>query len=276
MGSGFGNAAHPRRELRVFRMHNQSVQGRSQLLRLGIVGVVVMACVALLSTVASMQRYSVHPDTTTTEALLHALRSRNKLFKVLSDDVVYDRYARVYAREIRFPNGKQFSFDIWGRVWKNDSFSVVTVVPFDRATGTFTLVREYNIAHARFVYSFPQGCVERSKHRTNQAAAAAELEEEAQLRCDNWINLLEGDEGVGAPQDKYQRESVFYYLCTDASHVDDPAALDPEENIQIVHGVSSTQLRELVAAGALQSNNIAAAVMGMDKLRQLRLLPMKV
>ncbi|CAN8075838.1 unnamed protein product [Agarophyton chilense] len=215
----------------------------------------------------------VHPDTTTTANLLQALREREKAFQLVSDSVVYDRYARVYSREVKFPDGKQFAFDVWGRVWKNDSFAVVTVVPFDRRTNTFTLIREYNIAHARYVYSFPQGQMERAKHKSVHMGAAAELEEEAQLECNEWVNLLEGDEGRGAPQDKYQRETVHYFLCTAAHHVEDAADVDEEENIEVVHGVTSSQLRELAAAGALQSNNIAAALMGIDKLRRLRLLP---
>jgi len=214
-----------------------------------------------------------HPDTTTTANLLKSLQEREKTFSVLSDKVVYDRYARVYSRDIRFPDGKEFAFDIWGRVWKNDSFTVVTVVPFDRRTRTFTLTREYNIAHARFVYSFPQGQMERTKHASVQIAAAAELEEEAELKCDDWTNLLGGDDGRGAPQDKYQRETVHYFLCASASHVDDAAGTDPEENIEVVHGITTQQLRDLIAAGALQSNNMAAALMAIDKLRFMRLLP---
>lgn len=217
--------------------------------------------------------HSAHPDTTTTFELLSALHKREAKYKVLSDDVVYDRYARVYSRKVQFPNGKQFAFDVWGRVWKNDSFGVVTVVPFDRATQTFTLIREYNIAHARFSYVFPTGQMERAKHSSNEVAAAAELEEEAQLRCNHWLNLLGADGGRGAPQDKYQREAVFYYLCTDAEHVDNAAQLDDEEEIEVVHGVTPEQLHGLVAAGAMQSNQIAASLLALDKLRNLHLLP---
>lgn len=213
-----------------------------------------------------------HPHTATTPALLHALRARAAKYSVLSEAVVYDRYARVYSRKVQFPDGKKFEFDVWGRVWKNNSFAVVTVVPFDRATRTFTLVREYNIAHARFAYVFPTGQMEREKHASNEVAAAAELEEEAQLRCRHWINLL-GAEGRGAPQDKYQREEVFYYLCTDAEHVEDAAAGDEEEDMDVVHGVTPLQLRELVQAGAMQSNQIAASLLALDKLRSLHLLP---
>ncbi|PXF42893.1 hypothetical protein BWQ96_07340 [Gracilariopsis chorda] len=234
---------------------------------------VLLAAVALTLYLSPLSTTPPHPDTTTTSNLLKALQQRQTSYKVLSDKVVYDRYARVYSRQIRFPDGRQFDFDVWGRVWKNDSFAVVTVVPFDRPTKTFTLVREYNIAHARYVYSFPQGQYERSKHRSIRHGAAAELEEEAHLQCDEWVNLLHNDLGRGAPQDKYQRETVHYFLCTAAHHVQHAADRDEEENIEVVRGVTATQLRQLVAAGALQSNNIAAALMALHELSTLRLLP---
>lgn len=248
-------------------------QPRASILRLATRLLGVASCLLLLGYWFGTTDPQRHPDTTTTANLIQALREREKAFTVTGEKVVYDRYARVYSREIRFPNGKQFAFDVWGRVWKNDSFAVVTVVPFDRETQTFTLIREYNIAHARFMYCFPQGQIEKAKHSSVQIAAAAELEEEAQLRCDDWISLLRGDDGRGAPQDKYQRETVYYFLCTAAFHVNDAAHMDPEEDIEVVHGVTSAQLRDLVAAGALQSNNMAAALMAIDKLRFLRLLP---
>lgn len=216
-----------------------------------------------------------HPNATTTRNLLSALTERTRQYKILSDNVVYDKYARVYSRRVQFPNAQVFAFDVWGRVWKNDSFSVVIAVPFHRATQTFTLIREYNIAHGRFVYSFPQGCVEHYKHPTIRHAAIAELQEEAHLQCHQWHNLLADDTKAGAPQDKYQRESVFYLLCTEAVEFGhgDSGGVDQEEDMDIVKGVSPGQFRELVAAGALQSNNMAAGLMAIERLRSLGHLP---
>lgn len=239
---------------------------------------IVVALSALLLLIALLthhqwQTIPVHKDTKSTNQLVTALRNREREYSVLSDEIVYRGYARVYSRIVRFPNNKQFAFDVWGRVWKNDSFSVVTVVPFDRETRTFTLIREYNIAHAKFVYAWPQGQVETSRHDGAQQAAAAELEEEAQLKCQEWSDLLGKEAGSGSPQDKYQREVVHYYLCTDALHVDNAAERDLEEDMDVIHGVTATQVRELVAAGLMQSNNIAAGLMAIDRLRRLGHLP---
>lgn len=197
--------------------------------------------------------------------LLSALAVRNERYKIVKDKVVYDRYARVYSRDIRFPDGRMFSFDVWGRNWRNDSFTVVAIVPFDRHAHTLTLVREYNPAHGRHVYSFPQGVMEPSRHSDIQSAAAAELEEEAHLKCESWIALFSGKDGM--PQDKYQRESVFSFLCSDAVVVDNPAHVDDEEDIEIVSGVSINEFRNLAKRGALQSNNVAAGLLALDQLR---------
>lgn len=208
----------------------------------------------------------------TTKSLLQSLNTDDQSYTLISDRVVYDRYARVYSRTLRFPNGKQFEFDIWGRNWRNDSFAVVCIVPFDKVSHTFTLVREYNVAHMRFVYSFPQGQVE-GKHHDLLQAASAELEEEAHMRCDDLKHMLTGN-GItlGAPQDKYQRERVFYFMCTKWTQLTTTHRTDPEENIQIVNKVTPDQLYQLVAEGTLQSNNMAAAMLAIHQLKEALIL----
>lgn len=199
--------------------------------------------------------------------LLSALKSHDALYSVVKEKVVYDKYARVYSRDVRFPDGQVFSFDIWGRAWRNDSFTVVAIVPFERRTRTLTLIREYNPAHKRHVYSFPQGVMEPSRHRDVEDAAAAELEEEAHLRCKKMIRLFSGK--VGMPQDKYQRESVYSFLCADAVVVENPALVDAEEQIEIVRGVSISEFKSLAEHGALQSNNVATGLLALDRLQRM-------
>ena len=211
-----------------------------------------------------------HPRTVPTAQLFTALEHLEAPYRHLDDKVVYSRYARVYSRDIRFPNGKTFSYDVWGRDWKNDSFAVVTVIPFDPQTQTFTLIREYNIAHTKFVYAFPQGQFERAKHASFVIGAIREMEEEARLTCDEKDMLQLGS---GVPQDKYQRESVYYFLCTKTKPSGN-AERDEEEDIDIVPGVTVDQLRAVSMGGRLQSNNVAGAYMGMDKLKRMKLMPM--
>lgn len=180
--------------------------------------------------------------------------------------MVYSRYARVYSRRIQFPNEQVVDYDIWGRVWRNDSFGVVTIVPFDAATRTFTLIREYNPAHTMFTYGFPQGQMEPAKHGSNFIAAAAELEEEARLKCTEWVDLMDGN---WAPQDKYQRERVWFYLCLRTEKMEEARSRDKEEDMDIVEGVTIAQVGELGRGGKMQSNQLAACFLALSALQKL-------
>jgi 8-oxo-dGTP pyrophosphatase MutT (NUDIX family) len=195
-------------------------------------------------------------DTAALSQSIAALHALSKSYTVVSDTVVYSRYARMYARTIRRVDGSTVDYDVLGRVWKNDSFRVVSVVPFSRVSNTFTLIREYNIAHDMHVYAFPQGCVETSKHASPHAAAEAELDEEAQLRCSDGklISLLEYT-ARGMPQDKYQRESVFPFLCTAAVRIPLGRGRErdsEEDSMDVVRGVGVKELKGLMRAGLLQ------------------------
>jgi 8-oxo-dGTP pyrophosphatase MutT (NUDIX family) len=241
-------------------------------------GLAVLICGRLSS---SQWAGSWHPSLTldyrALERSLAILRNASSMFHVVSESVVYSRYARVYSRKLRHPDGKEFEYDVWGRNWRNDSFAVVCVVPFDSSDMTFTLVREYSVAHGMLVYSFPQGCYETGKHASPQAAAEAELDEEARLRCkkSSWIPLL--DTPAGSPQDKFQREKVHYFLCADVFGLEegDARQRDAEENINIERGISVAQLKALMRAGVMQSNNIAAGMLAINRLRLDGSLPME-
>lgn len=227
---------------------------------------VALISLSLLTYFLIRTRTPGHPDTTTTDHLLKSLTLQAAPRK-LSDKVVYSRYARVYNRILLFEDGKQYEFDVWGRNWRNESFGVVTVIPFDVKTKTFTLVREYNIAHEKFIYTWPQGQFERAKHKTALEAAKSELGEEARLKCGNWHMLID----ACMPQDKYQRECVYVYLCMESAQ--GYGGRDEEERIEVVKGVTTEQVRMLGHVGVMQSNNVAAGYMGIDKLKRMRLLP---
>ncbi|GAB0493330.1 hypothetical protein MMPV_004610 [Pyropia vietnamensis] len=229
-------------------------------------------------------------------ALLDALPTT--AYSILSDTVVYSRYARMYDRRVETPAGP-IAYDVLGRVWKargrgggtdktdgGGSFAVVIAVPYDASTRTFTLIREYSPAHGRRVYGFAGGVVEAGE--APAAAAAREMEEETRTVCAEggdaasgagsaartdgggaWVDLLgEPEAAAGAPQDKYQREVVHYYLCTDAVPVGTGAGRprDADEVMDVVSGVTADALRTVVRGGGMQSNFMAAALLALDEL----------
>lgn len=189
--------------------------------------------------------------------------------RVVGDTVAWTGFARVYSRQVLYEDGHNVTFDVWGRCWRDEAFAVAIVVPFDRLTRTFTLVREFCIAHGRHVYSFPAGQVEKKHGGDATAAAVAELEEEAHLKCATRMRKLVT---MAAPQDKFQREVVHYFLCDRIVPMSSAALLDPEERIDIVGGVKAATLLNIVRAGGMQSNMMAAALLAMDDLRLRRFL----
>lgn len=111
--------------------------------------------------------------------------------------------------------------------------------------------------------------MELGKHSSSLEGAAAELEEEARIRCEAWVDLLDGRT---VPQDKYQRESVWFYLCTEAVKVVGGRERDREEDMDVVEGVTARQVGELVREGVMQSNQVAAALLALDTLRAKALI----
>jgi len=201
--------------------------------------------------------------------LLSMLKTKSQ--EVAQETVAWTGYARVYERTVVYSDGrKNATFDVWGRTWRDETFGVVIIIPFVRSSRTFTLVKEFCVAHNRFVYSFPAGQIER-KHKSILEAAKMEFAEEAHMKCARPLKpLLTGD--IGAPQDKFQREAVHYYLCQDSKTVLDAPVRDAEENIDIISGVRPAELLAIVKAGTMQSNMIAAAMLALHDLRMTRLL----
>lgn len=111
--------------------------------------------------------------------------------------------------------------------------------------------------------------MELGKHGSSLAGAAAELEEEARMKCEGWVDLLNGKT---VPQDKYQRERVWFYLCTEAFRVSGGRDRDQEEDMDVVEGITAPQVSQLVREGVMQSNQVAAALLGLESLREMGLL----
>jgi 8-oxo-dGTP pyrophosphatase MutT (NUDIX family) len=110
----------------------------------------------------------------------------------------------VNERLVRFPDGKQVSFDVYGL----GAGLSVFVFPVDARNGTTTLLREYSPGQHRVMHGFPAGLWESDKHLTLEDAARAELSEEAQLTAGR-LHKLTQQEGIAA--DKYSK-NIFHFF----------------------------------------------------------------
>lgn len=247
---------------------------RSRQVALGLVGLAAAAalCVVLLARPReppgrAAQHGTYRVDQRRLGRLLQAAEDMTKAHAIVRESVAFERYARVYSQLVRQPSGHEIDFDIVGRLWKDESFAVISVVPYDPATKTFTLIREYSPAARFAVYSFPQGSVEPAKHASPLHAALAELSEESRLRCDprNMVALLDRP----SSQDKYQKEVVHYFLCTAvvSEAKADWKARDKDELMHVESNVSVAEVKAIIRSGLMQSNVIASAFLAIDHLQ---------
>lgn len=182
---------------------------------------------------------------------------------LVSEAVVYAGYRNMLHREVRFPNGKQVVYDI-----VDQRHPSIVVFAWDSRTCTTTLIREYHPGVNKWMYGTVAGMYEPTKHATPLEAAKFELEEEAQLRSDTWIPLLDGMD-VSAPFDKYSTNQFYPFLAVDCIRVDHPRPMDDEEFIAVEHMVPHSRLQRLITAGELNVLSSYTILSAISKLRQL-------
>lgn len=183
-------------------------------------------------------------------------------FELISQKQIFKRYQTVYQRDVRYPNGRVVSFDVLGN--ELSDFRSVFIFPFDTATKTATLIREYSPGRNAEQLSLVAGMFEPSKHSTLEEAARAELSEEARLRDGTLVPLT-----AGVAADKYSLNKYFYFLALDCVQDLNPKARDEEEWIHILPGFPLPDIPSLVARGLLNVPNSLCALLALDKLRQM-------
>lgn len=182
---------------------------------------------------------------------------------LIREAVVYAGYRNMLHREVRFPTGKQVVYDI-----VDQRHPSVVVFAWDSRTCTTTMIREYHPGVNKWMYGTVAGMYEPSKHATPLEAAKFELEEEAQLRSDTWISLLD-DMDVPVPFDKYSTNQFYPFLAVDCIGVNDPRPMDDEEFIAVEHLVPHSRLQRLITAGELNVLSSYTILSAISKLRQL-------
>jgi len=186
----------------------------------------------------------------------------NDIIKV-SESVVFKGYRNIIRRDYLLPTGKSASYDILTQ----KHLSVVVFV-WNTTSSTTTLIREYHPGAETFMYGAVAGMYEGSKHESPLQASQLELEEEAHLRTENWIPLLDtGDTSMSF--DKYSTNRFYAYLALDCEHVPNPRSVDDEELITIQKDVSYTDMMKLVTSGRMNVVSTYAILLGVRKLQEL-------
>lgn len=189
--------------------------------------------------------------------------STNSNFEILSETVLFKRYQTVYKRDIRYPNGRVVSFDVLGN--ERSEFQSVFVFPFNTATRTATLIREYSPGRNAEQLSLVAGMFESTKHPSLDHAARAELSEEAHLSHGTLMPLSSS----GFAADKYSMNTFFYYLALDCQQDLQPGPRDEEEWIHVVPGVPLSEVRKSITDGLFNVPHSLCALLALDKLRDM-------
>ena len=188
---------------------------------------------------------------------LRNAKNHNGTTEVLRERVVFESYRKVAEETVRYPDDREATFEVM------KSRDAVFCLPFF-SDGTFCLVREYHPGERQLKYGLVAGAFE---HKTLEDCVRAELSEEAHLKNGNLTKL--GSFAI----DKYTTGYFHGFLCVDPVPDPEPAPRDHEELIDIVHGVTLTDLRGLLLEGQLNVPSTAFALLAIDKLRELDLLP---
>ncbi|KAJ3157817.1 hypothetical protein HDU89_000196 [Geranomyces variabilis] len=196
---------------------------------------------------------------------LHERLNKHEKFTVISEEEAYRRYISVWHRKVRYPDGREISWDVAGHDVPNPSFSVT--FPFDTKTKTTSLIIEYAQGTNDLKYTFAAGGFDKKKHKTILDTAKSELSEESRLSGGTWISLLPEDhEGIG--ELKWCRNRFIPFLVLDATPDTHPRSRDAEELIEIRRNVSIADLKKIIMNGELMLPSVQTAWMALDYLER--------
>lgn len=185
-------------------------------------------------------------------------------FELVSETLSYKRYQTVHERLVRYPDGREVSFDVVGTA----SRSSVFVFPYNTTTRTATLLREYSPGIHGLTYGFVAGMYEPNKHASVEAAAYDELSEEAHLKHGTLIALNSSEIST----DKYSTNSFNFFLSLDACRDEKPKNRDAEEFIEIYENIDVNQIGNMVKQGMFNTPSSLLALLAIDELRKRNLV----
>ncbi|OEU08442.1 hypothetical protein FRACYDRAFT_229133 [Fragilariopsis cylindrus CCMP1102] len=195
---------------------------------------------------------------------IHGSNNENKNnFEIIDEKTVYSGWRTIVQRKVRMRNNKVVDFDLVG-VKTGDS--AVLIFAWDTKSKTATLIREYMPASNRILWGLAAGLVEEKHDNHNtELAARHELEEECHLKNGKWIPLLHQPTAM----DKYSTTTIQCYLVLDPEKEDNPKALDEEEDIEIIPGVTIPEILRWVNNGEMNLVGGFGCLLAIEKLREL-------
>ncbi|TPX50781.1 hypothetical protein SeMB42_g01230 [Synchytrium endobioticum] len=192
---------------------------------------------------------------------------QNKGLTILSEVLAYERYVKVWHREVEFPDKTVHSWDVVGH---SIDAQFCVVMTFNTRNKTTNLVIEYSQGTNDMHYTFASGAYEPTKHGSMLDAAKDELSEEAALKHGEWIPLVGADGAIA--ELKWGRNRFVPYLVLDPVDDECPKPRDAEELMQVRRGVTMEELKGIVLGGKLRLPSVQTWVMGEEVLRRRGLL----
>jgi hypothetical protein len=197
-------------------------------------------------------------------------------FRILSETVLHDNWRRLVSRKVKLPNEKIADFEIvsQGDRGRGVTDQAVLVFVWNSQTKTATMIKEYMPSPHKLVAGMAAGMVE-DKHENEDelgidavyTAAVHELEEECRLHGGTWHRLCQP-----CYMDKYCTTQLSVYLVIDPIPVDEAACKprdETEQGMEIIHGVTVTQLEEVIETGGMTVVGGWAAGLAIRKLQSL-------
>jgi hypothetical protein len=214
------------------------------------------------SSTDSSSTHDNHTNTTTTTTSLHSSTYTVDGYTLCQETLVYSHWRTIYQRIVRMPHdGKMVTYDVVGQ-----KGNTVIVFSWNTSSRTATILREYNPGPHRILYGLAAGVIEEEKHESNaRVAAEHELEEELHLAGGIWYPLLEKPLAM----DKYATTMIHAFLVLDAHVVTNPRPLDEEEDIEIIRNVTIPEIIEFIRRGEMNVVGSWAALLAIEKLREL-------
>jgi hypothetical protein len=220
----------------------------------------------------SMPRHTAFETTPHNNPMDHRSDAKNcqqtgPSFRIVSERVAHSRYIDVLDRVVEYPNGEQHSFDIASS--RNSGNLFVTVFPFRLSDNTVHLIKEFcqgALPANSLCYTLPCGGYDQRKHESVEDAALAELSEELQMKTKTLIRLIPPDH-PGLLEVKWCRNRFIPFLALDIFPDPQPAALDAEEYIEKLDGVSFADCKKIISNGEMLLPSGITCFMAMEYLQ---------